>query len=108
MLSVLWNITEYEASEALPICTNKSKEQINTPDAYSHKEQLQIRARQTSLQKSVTGCDNGNAVFASYDTIPEIWNPHTTADELILCGAKLITAKMMGNYQQKIIIWFHY
>lgn len=60
----------------------KHKEHINKPVDYFHIRQLELPARQQSTEHLATGCDNKNAVLASYQVsllTAKAGEPHTTA-----------------------------
>jgi hypothetical protein len=86
----------------------KSNAHISTSAAYFHCRQLELRDRQKSLQKVTIGCNNENAVLASYEVSSLITvkteNPHTVSEEIILHGAKSITPAVLEKTAENVII----
>lgn len=82
----------------------KHKEHINKPVEYFQRRQQDLLSRQKSIEKIATGCDNENAVFASYDVsllIAKSGKPHTIEEELLLPAAKAIASRMHGDKAAK-------
>jgi hypothetical protein len=45
----------------------KKKERFNVPAQYLHRRQMELRARQKSIQTIATDCDSVNVTFATYE-----------------------------------------